>query len=161
MVLQQRSGISVLNFSLCWRRMMTPLIMRLIGWSMERLLASREAGSFSVTPKLETSCSSDSTSCSDSNQPVTGIALKLQSISLPTFGGKYENWANFENIVRHRYNVPWKFDYLLLALKGQALSWFKGLLLQLRITQYLGISWWADTKTRSWLQLLTSDNYWV
>ena len=69
---------------------MTPLIIRLMGRSMGRLLASREAGSWSVTPKSETSCSSDSTSCSDSNQPVTGIALKMPSISLPTFDRKYE-----------------------------------------------------------------------
>jgi hypothetical protein len=42
----------IVDFSLCWRRMMKPLIMRLIERSMERLLASREAGSLSVTPKL-------------------------------------------------------------------------------------------------------------
>lgn len=52
---------------------------------MERLLTSREAGSMAVAAKLEAWSSSDSTACSDTNPPVTGVTLKLTSVSLPTF----------------------------------------------------------------------------
>jgi len=52
---------------------------------MERLLASREAGYMAVGAKLEAWSSLDSTACSDTNPPVTGVTLKLTSVSLPTF----------------------------------------------------------------------------
>jgi hypothetical protein len=51
---------------------------------MERLLASREAGSMAVAAKLEAWSSSDSTASSDTNPPVTGVTLKLSAVSLPT-----------------------------------------------------------------------------
>jgi len=51
----------------------------------------------------------------------------VPSLSVPSFGGKYENWATFANI----FSVTLvsctdvlsteKFDDLLLALKGRAL----------------------------------------
>ena len=71
---------------------------------IERLLASRQT----LAQKLETPSRSDSTACSDTNQPVRGLTLKLPSLSLPTFDGKYENLATFENIFNvtsQRFNV--------------------------------------------------------
>jgi len=52
---------------------------------MERLLASWETVAMAVAAKLEAWSSSDSTACSDTNPPVTGVTLKLPSIYLPTF----------------------------------------------------------------------------
>lgn len=51
---------------------------------IERLLASRQRVSMSLAAKLEAPSRSDSTTFRDSNQPVTGLNLKLPSISLPT-----------------------------------------------------------------------------
>jgi hypothetical protein len=75
---------------------------------IERLLASRQTLSMSLAPKLETLSRSNSTAFSDTNQPVRGVTLKLLSISLPTFDGKYEKLATFENIFNvksQRFNV--------------------------------------------------------
>jgi hypothetical protein len=75
---------------------------------IERLLAAPQTVSVSLAPKLETPSRSDSTAFSDTNQPVGGVTLKLPSMSLPTFDGKYENLATFENIFdvqSQRFNV--------------------------------------------------------
>jgi hypothetical protein len=74
----------------------------------ERLLASRQTAPMSLAPKLRTPSRSNSTAFSDTNQPVRGVTLKVPSISVPTFDGKYENLAIFENIFNvqsQRFNV--------------------------------------------------------
>jgi diphosphomevalonate decarboxylase len=59
--------------------------------------------------------------------------VKLPSISLPTFEGKYENCATFEDVfnvvVDSRTDITSieKFNYLLLPLKGQAFQLVEGL----------------------------------
>jgi len=76
--------------------------------NIERLLAPRQTVSTSLAPKLETPSRSDSAVFSDTNQPVRVVTLKLPSLSLPTFDGKYENLATIENIFNvqsQRFNV--------------------------------------------------------
>jgi hypothetical protein len=100
---------------------------------MERLLATWETVSRSVAPKLEASSSLENTTGSDITQTVRRATVKLPSISLPTFEGKYENWATFENIFKVMVDSQTditsieKFSYLLLALKGQAFQLVQGL----------------------------------
>jgi len=99
---------------------------------MESLLPSQETGSMLVVPTLEVS-SMDST-CSDTNQSVTQSKGLLPSISFPTFDGKYENWAVFENISKVMVDSHTdvtsneRYNYLEWHLRVKHFSWFRGFL---------------------------------
>lgn len=101
---------------------------------MERLLPSQETGSMLVVPTLEALSSTDST-CSDTNQSVTQSQGLLPSIPFPTFDGKYEKWAVFENISKVMVDShadvtsTEKYNYLQWHLRVKHFSWFRGFLL--------------------------------
>jgi hypothetical protein len=101
---------------------------------MEKLLPSQETGSMLVVPTSEASSSLDGT-CSDTNQSVSQSQGFLPSIPLPTFDGKYENWAKFENIFKVMVNnhtdvtCTEKYNYLQWHLRIKHLSWFRDFLL--------------------------------
>lgn len=130
-----------MDFIICWRWMMRPMIMRLISQILKGLTTDlnqtwrgychhrRQHPSMLVVPTLEALSSLDST-CSDINQSVTGVT------AINTFAyvcwkiWKLGNiWKYFQGYGQqsHRCNVHWKIQLFEMALEGQALQLVQGL----------------------------------